>query len=290
LTGARDNIRGPDLLRRFCESDTQMAMAETSPRPLIGIPVSFTSDNPQRTPQHVAGDKYIRAAKEGAGGLAMLVPALPELIDFDDLADRLDGLLLTGGRANVEPHHYGAKPFPPDEIVDPARDGVVLPLIRACVERGVPVFGICRGIQEINVALGGSLHYRIHELEGKMDHRMRRDLPTRDERFGPRHPIVLTEGGLFHRLNGEPQTIVNSLHGQGIDRVAPGVAVEAVAEDGVVEGIRLDDPDRFCVGVQWHCEHRFEEHTLARALLRAFGDAARAVRDRRAGLVRRRVA
>lgn len=250
-------------------------MVEKSPRPLIGIPVSFSTDNRHRSPQHVSGDKYIRAAKAGAGGLAVLIPAIPELTDFVELVDRLDGLLLTGGRANVEPHHYGGKPFPADEVIDPARDGIVLPLIRACVDRGIPVIGICRGIQEINVALGGSLHYRLHEVPGFMDHRMRRDVDTREERFGPRHGLKLTAGGLFSRLIGAAEAEVNSLHMQGVDRVAPGLMVEAVAPDGVIEGVRLDEDDRFCVGMQWHAEWMFEQHALARSLFGAFGDAAR---------------
>lgn len=258
-------------------------MVENSPRPLVGIPVSFSTDNRHRTPQHVTGDKYIRAAKAGAGGVAVLIPAIPELTDFDELVERLDGLLLTGGRANVEPHHYGGKPFPEDEVVDPARDGIVLPLIRACVERGVPVIGICRGIQEINVALGGTLHYRLHEVPGFMDHRMRRDLTTREERFGPRHGLKLTPGGLFSRLIGTEECEVNSLHMQGVERLAPGLTVEATAPDGVIEGVRLEDDRRFCVGMQWHAEWLFEQHALARSLFEAFGDAARDYHLRKTG-------
>lgn len=258
-------------------------MVESCTRPLIGIPVNFTCDNPHRSPQHVVGDKYIRAAKAGAGGMAMLIPALPELIDFDELVGRLDGLLLTGGRANVEPHHYGGKPFPDDEFIDPARDAVVLPLVRACVDRGIPVFGICRGHQEINVALGGSLHYRLHLLPNCLDHRMRRDLPTREERHGPRHALTLTHGGLFAGVIGDTEAMVNSLHAQGVDRLAPTLAVEAVAPDGVIEGIRLDDGGRFCVGVQWHAEWQFEHNPLARGLLEAFGAAARDYAARKGG-------
>jgi putative glutamine amidotransferase len=143
--------------------------------------------------------------------------------------------------------------------------------------------GICRGIQEINVALGGSLHYRLHEIPGFMDHRMRRDVTTREERFGPRHGLTLTVGGLFSRLIGSDQTEVNSLHMQGVDRVAAGLLVEAVAPDGVIEGIRLDDKGRFCVGVQWHAEWMFEQHVLARSLFQAFGDAARDYHLRKTG-------
>jgi putative glutamine amidotransferase len=232
--------------------------------------------------QHSASGKYVDAVSGICGCTPMLVAAAPETIDFDDMAGMLDGLVLTGGRANVEPHHYGGPPFPDDEIIDPARDGVVLPLIRACVEQGVPVFGVCRGIQEINVALGGSLHYRVHLLPGKMDHRMLQDV-THEERLAPRHGITLLEGGLLSKLlGGETECVVNTLHGQAIDRLAPGLVVEATAHDGVIEAVRLENGKSFCVGVQWHAEWQPEEHALYGALFRAFADAARARLAKRA--------
>lgn len=223
----------------------------------------------------------MQAVMEGAGGVPVMVPAFGEALCFDSLLDALDGLLLTGGRANVEPHHYGGPPFPDDEFIDPARDSTVLPLIRACIDRGIPVFGICRGIQEMNVALGGSLHYRVHVLDGKMDHRMRRDTDDIELRFGLRHPIRLTEGGYLHSLLGETETIVNSLHGQAIDRPAPGLEVDAVAEDGIIEAVHMPSAKNFTVGVQWHAEWRFEEHELAKRLFEEFGAAARASALRR---------
>ena len=251
-------------------------MPARDPKPLIGIPVNRMQNQQFGTYQHSASDKYIESVTLGAGGLPMLIPALGEMLDFDDLVERLDGVVLTGGRANVEPHHYGGPAFPEDEIIDPARDATVLPLVRKCVEAGVPVFGICRGIQEINVALGGTLHYRVHVLPGKMDHRMLPDA-TREERLAPRHEIALTPGGfLSSLLGGATACRVNSLHGQGVDRPAPGMVVEAVAEDGVIEAIRLENAKSFCIGVQWHAEWQIEEHPLYGALFRAFGDAARA--------------
>jgi putative glutamine amidotransferase len=159
----------------------------------------------------------------------------------------------------------------------------VLPLIRACVERGVPVFGICRGIQEMNVALGGTLHYRVNHLPGKMDHRMRRDVETQEEKMALRHPITLTPGGLLSTLVDETELMVNSLHGQGIDRPADGFVVEALSPDGVVEAVRLEGSKGLAIGVQWHAEWDIENHTLSRRLFEVFGDAARAYASARTG-------
>jgi len=256
-------------------------MVEIPPKPVIGIPVSINIHPEHGTRQHTVSELYIRSTQTGAGGLPVLIPAIGADTDFDALVATLDGLLLTGGRANIEPRHYGGPAFPDDEIIDPERDATVLPLIRACVDCGVPVFGICRGIQEINVALGGSLHYRIHLLPGKEDHRMRRDIDTREERFALRHALSLTAGGLFEELVGAGEVWTNSLHGQGVDRPAPGVVVEALSSDGVIEAIRLDDGGRFCVGVQWHAEYRIEDHELSRRLFERFGETALARAHRR---------
>ena len=248
---------------------------EPGARPLVGIPTGLVFLPGHSIPTHGIGERYIKAVREGSGADPLLVPALADDFDFDVMAARLDGLFLTGGRTNIEPHHYGGPPFPEDEYRDPPRDNTVLPLIRACVERGVPVFGVCRGLQEMNVALGGSLHYRVHLVAGKQDHRMPREGDI-DKRFGKRHGISLTPGGLFSRLAGAGAIEVNTAHAQGIDRLADGLEVEATAPDGLVEGIRLAGTDGFAVGVQWHAEHRYDEHALSSALFRAFGDAARA--------------
>ncbi len=249
-------------------------MPEFNGKPLVGVPVSLNTEPDRETVQHATSDKYVRTLAEGSNVMPMLIPALGDLHDFDEIVQRIDGLMLTGGRANIEPHHYNGQPFPDDEYCDPARDATVLPLIRACVEEGIPVFGVCRGIQEINVALGGTLHYRIHELPGKMDHRMRRQ-GTREERFGPRHPISLVPGGLLERLANASEVMVNSLHGQGVDRPGEGLVVEALAPDGVIEAIRLPDAKAFTVGVQWHAEQNLQDHFLSNALFGAFGEAAR---------------
>lgn len=224
--------------------------------------------------QHGAGERYIRAVADGAGAMPMVIPALAEDYNFADLASRLDGLMLTGGRANVEPHHYGGPPFPEDEIRDPLRDNTVLPLVRACVEQGVPVFGSCRGIQEINVAMGGSLHYRVHEVDGFNDHRMPREGDL-EHKFSERHLVVTLEDGLFHKLCGAREIMVNSLHAQAVDALAPGFEIECVSLDGVTEGIRHTSSKAFCVGVQWHAEWRFDQNALSMGLWREFGAACR---------------
>lgn len=243
--------------------------------PLVGVAATYTTDNPNRFPLHTTSDKYLRSVIDGAGAMPISIPALGEILDIGRIAESLDGLLLPGGRANIEPHHYGGPAFPDDEFIDPGRDATVLPLIRACIDKGVPVFGICRGIQELNVALGGSLHYRIHELPGKEDHRMRRDVDSIEERFALRHSISLAAKSLLEDLAGEAEIMVNSLHGQGIDRPADGLVVDAISPDGVIEAVRLPNAKTFTVGVQWHAEWGFEDHTLSRRLFETFGDAAR---------------
>lgn len=252
------------------------------PKPLVGIPASIIYLPHHSLAQHGTGERYIRAVTHGAGAVPMVVPALADEYDYADLVSRLDGLMLTGGRANVEPHHYGGPPFPADEIRDPPRDNTVLPLIRECVRQGVPVFGSCRGVQEINVAMGGTLHYRVHLLPGKMDHRMPREGDV-EHRFSLRHPVVMAKDGMFADIAGTREVRVNSLHGQACDTVAPGFEVEAVSPDGVIEGIRYTATDTFCVGVQWHAEWRFEDHRLSAGLLQEFGNAARRRAAARAG-------
>lgn len=206
--------------------------------------------------------------------MPVMIPAFCDEFDVSALTAHIDGLLLTGGRANVEPFNYGGPDFPDDEIIDPARDATVLPLIRACIDKGIPVFGICRGIQEINVALGGSLHYRVHQVPGKNDHRMIHD-DDMAVRFGLRHLISLAPGGYFEGLVGKPEIMVNSLHGQGIDRPAPGLQTEATSPDGVIEAVRLAGADVFTIGVQWHAEYEFQNHALSCSLFTEFGKAAR---------------
>ena len=248
-------------------------MAEIICKPLVGIPASQIYLPAHSLAQHGVGERYIRGVSDGANAVPMIIPALAGDYDFADLADRLDGLMLTGGRANVEPHHYGGPPFPDDEVRDPPRDNTVMPLIRECIKQGVPVFGSCRGIQEINVAMGGTLHYRVHEVEGFNDHRMPREGDI-EHKFSERHLVVTAENGMFHKTCGRREIMVNSLHAQAVDEVAPGFEIECVsAPDGVIEGIRYTQTSAFCIGVQWHAEWRFQENALSNGLWKAFGNA-----------------
>ena len=253
-------------------------------KPLVCVPASHIEVRPEGYRVHATGSNCVESVERFSECVPIILPALADRIDLESFAARIDGLLLTGGRANIEPHHYGGDPFPDDEFIDPGRDNTVLPLVRACVEAEVPVFGICRGIQELNVALGGTLHYRVHQVPGMDDHRMpQRDNLSAEEVFEPRHPVHLARGGTFEGLVGRSEVMVNSLHGQGIDRLAECLEVEARSPDGIIEGVRLRNDATFTVGVQWHAEWKPEEHALSRALFREFGAAARARALRRSG-------
>ena len=256
------------------------------PRPLVGIPANII-DRPEREiPAHITSDNYIDALIGPADAVPVVIPALGEAHDFADLAGRLDGLFLTGGRANIEPHYYAGAPFPDDEPIDPRRDATALPLIRECIDQGVPVFAVCRGLQEINVALGGSLHYRVHHVDGKLDHRMPR-VGDFMSKFAPRHSVSLAPGGALADLVECSETMVNSAHGQGVDRLAPGLVVEAMAPDGIIEGVRVECAEAFAVAVQWHAEIGWRDHPQSEALFEAFGNAAasRAAKRRVPGTV-----
>ena len=253
-------------------------------KPLVCVPASHVEIRPEGYRVHATGSNCVESVERFSECVPIILPALADRIDLESFAARIDGLLLTGGRANIEPYHYGGDPFPDDEFIDPGRDNTVLPLVRACVEAEVPVFGICRGIQELNVALGGTLHYRVHQVPGMDDHRMpQREDVTAEQIFEPRHPVCLARGGTFEGLVGRSDVMVNSLHGQGIDRLAECLEVEARSPDGIIEGVRLRDDATFTVGVQWHAEWKPEEHALSRALFREFGAAARTRALRRSG-------
>jgi putative glutamine amidotransferase len=225
-------------------------------------------------PFHAVGEKYARAVLEASGGLPLLIPALAEELRLEELVGRLDGLLFTGSPSNVEPRHYEGPPSHPGTLHDPARDATTLPLIRKAVRAGVPVLGICRGFQEVNVAFGGSLHQRVHEVPGHLDHRDDESQPL-DVQYGPAHDVVLAPGGLLRRLAETDRVRVNSLHSQGIERLGQGLAVEARAPDGLIEAFRVEDAARFALAVQWHPEWQVMDDPFSRALFSAFGAACR---------------
>jgi putative glutamine amidotransferase len=225
-------------------------------------------------PFHMVGEKYARAVLEAADAAPVMIPALAEELRFDELLQRLDGLVFTGSPSNVEPRLYQGPPSAPGTLHDPARDATTLPLIRKAVEAGVPVFGICRGFQEMNVAFGGTLHQNLHEIPGYLDHRDDTTQPL-EVQYGPAHEVTLEPGGLLRSFSERDRIQVNSLHHQGIDQLGAELAVEARAPDGVIEAFRVRQAVRFAVAVQWHPEWRVMGNPFSRALFAAFGQASR---------------
>ncbi len=244
------------------------------PRPVIGIIGNAHMVNSEYAVQAV-GVSNIQAVAELTGALPLLVPALPAASTIPDLFEACHGFVLTGGRPNVHPSHYGHEPTDKHGMFEPDRDAVTLPLIRECVARGVPVFGICRGFQEINVAFGGTLHPEIREIPGRMNHRMPPD-GTLEEKFELRHTVRLTDGGQFHRLFGNREVMVNSLHGQGILDRGERVVIEGHAPDETPEAIVIDEAPGFAMGVQWHPEWNAAQDPVSRALFQALGSAVHA--------------
>lgn len=245
-------------------------------RPLIAIPADRRLLGSHWF--HCVGEKYIAAIVEVAGALPMVIPALGGQVDAGEWLQRCDGVLLTGSPSNVQPHHYSGAPSAPGTWHDAARDATTLPLIPRIIAAGLPLLAICRGFQELNVAFGGSLHQQIHEVPGFVSHR-EDDTQSLDEQYGPAHEVSLTEGGLFERLAGASRLMVNSLHSQGIDRLADGLLVEARSPDGVIEAVRVAQAQGFAVGVQWHPEWRAAQNPFSKSLFAAFGDAVRAYAD-----------
>jgi putative glutamine amidotransferase len=241
-------------------------------RPLIGISADRRMVGAH--PFHMVGEKYARAVLDASDAAPVMIPALAEELRFDELLQRLDGLVFTGSPSNVEPRLYQGLPSAPGTLHDPARDATTLPLIRKAVKAGVPVFGICRGFQEMNVAFGGTLHQNLHEIPGYLDHRDDTTQPL-EVQYGPAHEVTLEPGGLLRTLSDGDRIQVNSLHHQGIDQLGGELAVEARAPDGVIEAFRVREAQRFAVAVQWHPEWRVMGNPFSRALFAAFGQASR---------------
>lgn len=223
---------------------------------------------------HIVGDKYVRAVVVGAGGLPLVIPALGDLLDLPVLLANLDGLLFTGSPSNVEPHHYSGPSSASGTHHDPERDTTTLPLIKAAIAAGVPVLGICRGFQEINVAFGGSLHQQVQEVAGFMDHREPAEQPA-EVCYAPVHSLQIQPGGLLAGLGLPEQIQVNSLHAQGVERLAPGLRVEAIAADGLIEAFSVVDAKSFALGAQWHPEWQVAGNPHYLAIFQAFGEACR---------------
>lgn len=243
-------------------------------KPLIGISCCTKQFGVFGMPNHAASDTYVRATAAVVRGVPVLIPASGSAACVETLLDRLDGIILTGSRSNVQPSLYGGPPHPDGVLEDPARDSATLPLIRAAVARGVPVLAICRGFQELNVALGGSLHQRIQDLPGWLDHSTPLQ-PSAKVRIGKAHRVRVVPGSWLHRLAGASEIAVNSLHSQGVDRLAPGLVTEGAAPDGLIEAVRVATAPGFAVGVQWHPEYDFETDAVSRRIFASFGEAVR---------------
>ena len=256
-------------------------MDERNDKPaVVGIPCDAKRVGP--LPFHGVGEKYITALSRCAGLLSILLPTRPQDFDAQAIFSLCDGIFLPGSPSNVHPARYGDAPPPAEMELDELRDACVLPLIRACIEQAVPLFCVCRGFQELNVACGGTLHAHLHDVPSdagcaaRFDHRedKRADLSVQ---YGPAHDVELTEGGFLASLLAREvpgrRLRVNSLHGQGIDRSAPNARVEARADDGTIEALHIPAAAAFTLGVQWHPEWRCWEDDVSRRLFAAFGQA-----------------
>jgi putative glutamine amidotransferase len=247
-------------------------------KPIVGIMTSEIDGFNGRQLLHSAGKRYVDSVMNFSKIVPVLIPTCIKKNDLRDFLTVVDGVLLTGGRANIEPHHFGGKKFPADEHIDPERDFIALEIVKECVKLEMPIFGVCRGIQEINVAHGGTLFYRVHQESGKDDHRMpQNDDALLEDIFKPRHIISFTEGSIFKKFSGQDNFLVNTLHGQGIDQLGKGLLIEALSEDGLVEALSIKDYRAFGVGIQWHPEFHPErdENHLNKILFEKFGESCR---------------
>ncbi|MEM1343252.1 MAG: gamma-glutamyl-gamma-aminobutyrate hydrolase family protein [Pseudomonadota bacterium] len=252
----------------------------TRRRPVIGV-TAFLHRVDDQFEAEVCGIRNCEAVAEAAGGAPLMIPGRPDAWEIGHLLDLLDGLLLTGGRPNVHPRYYGEEVTERHGSFDEGRSETMLALIPAMIAAGKPVFGVCLGIQEMNVAFGGTLHPEIRDEPGRMNHRMPPGEKDPEIVFKKRHTVRLTEDGAFHRLLGTTEIVTNSLHGQAVWTPGARIRIEGLAEDETVEAISVAEAERFALGVQWHAEYEAARDPVSRALFQAFGEAARAARDGR---------
>jgi putative glutamine amidotransferase len=241
-------------------------------KPLVGISCCVKPFGIYGMPNHAASDTYVRATDRVVRAVPVLIPANGEGADVAALVSRLDGIILTGSRSNVQPALYGGPPHAEGTPEDARRDAMTLPLIRAAIAAGLPLLAICRGLQELNVALGGSLHQRLQDLPGRLDHSTP-IVPLARMRTAKAHTVQVTAGSWLHRIAGARAIAVNSLHNQGIDRLAPGLVVEGTAPDGTIEAVRVAAAPGFAVGVQWHPEYDLHADPISQRIFEAFRDA-----------------
>ncbi len=243
--------------------------------PLIAVTADAREGEAYRW--HGAPEPYLVAVIDVLGGIPVVVPALGDKIDLSTLLNRVDGVLVTGAKSNVYPQLYDEEPTPVSEPYDRLRDATTLPLIRSSLARGVPLFAICRGMQELNVALGGTLVPEVHALAGRTDHRSP-DAETNDARFAIRQDVSIVPNGRLERIVGPGTLKVNSLHSQGLGRLAERLSVEATAPDGTIEAVSVKDAPGYALGVQWHPEYWAASDKASQNLFAAFGNAVRAYR------------
>jgi putative glutamine amidotransferase len=244
-------------------------------KPMIGISCCTKTFGAFGMPNHAASNTYVRATDLVVGGVPVLIPANGHKADIATLLARLDGLIFTGSRSNVHPDNYDGPAHAPETPEDAERDAVTLPLIRAAVTAGIPVLAICRGMQEMNVALGGSLHQRLQDLPDHIDHSTPMS-PISKVRTGKSHAVAVTAGGWLHRIARAERISVNSLHNQGVNRLAPGLVIDAQAADGTVEAVHVLRSPGFAVGVQWHPEYDWDHDAISRGIFAAFAEAVHA--------------
>jgi len=243
-----------------------------STRPVIGVPACRKQIDIH--PFHVVGEKYLQAMIDGADALPLVIPVMAEHLDIDEVLGQVDGIFLTGSLSNVQPHHYDGEPSEPGTLHDPDRDAATLPLTKRVLKAGVPLLAVCRGFQEVVVALGGSLHQKVHDVPGYHTHKENPEDHI-DVQYGPSHAVDLIEGGVLHKLAGDTRVMVNSLHSQGVARLPKGVTVEAIADDGLIEAFTVDEVPGFAMGVQWHPEWQTTKNEFSMAIFKAFGNACR---------------
>tara|TARA_B100000212_G_scaffold95836_1_gene70389 strand:+ start:170 stop:940 length:771 start_codon:yes stop_codon:yes gene_type:complete len=248
-------------------------MEDAKRRPLIAISACRSEEGIH--PFNRVSEKYILAILDPTCGIPIIIPAIQDMGSEIDHSDYIDGLLLTGSPSNVRPVEYSGTPSVEGTKHDIARDKTMIPLIRRCLQKKIPILGLCLGIQELNVACGGSLHQRIFDLEDKFDHRMRRDVDDHAKRYRPAHNIRITEGGLLNKITGEEEVNVNSLHAQGIDQLGEDLTIEAVAPDGIIEAVSFKNADQFALGVQWHAEWPRPIRSFNEKIFRHFGKECR---------------
>ena len=232
---------------------------------------------------HGAGEKYINAIAHGAGAIPILLPSFGngyDIVDLeivygcDSIVDIVDGIFLTGSPSNIEPKHYGGPTHAKEVLEDRQRDNLSLKLIKKCEEKKIPILAVCRGFQEVNVALGGSLYREVHNEADFFDHRENKN-QSRDEQYDTAHVVTLKKGSKLESILGTKKFHVNSLHSQGIETLSTCLLEEARSEDGLIEAFSSVNTSWWVVGVQWHPEWKFSENQISSRLFSEFGKQIR---------------